>query len=281
MLRIIMPHAIESSIRYHRFMSSHINLCFHDELNDFLPAQLRHIEFCHELKNNRSVKDLIESLGVPHTEVDLIIVNGASVDFEYGVQGGDNIELYPPLNQAQHEKSALAASPATTLKHCQPEPLPHPRFVADVHLGRLAAYLRLLGFDTLYRNDYEDALLADISTDEQRILLSCDRQLLMRKQVVYGYFVRARQPQQQLLEITSRFDLHNRLKPFTRCMHCNGELQPVDKQEIEAQLPPKTGKYYNEFFQCPQCKKIYWKGSHYLKLQAMINRIKTDTTANI
>ncbi|MDT8453516.1 MAG: Mut7-C RNAse domain-containing protein [Gammaproteobacteria bacterium] len=261
-------------------MSRNINLCFHDELNDFLPVHLRYLEFQHELKNNRSVKDLIESLGVPHTEVDLIIVNGESVDFEYGVQAGDNIELYPPLNQAQLEKTSLAAMPASALKHCQPEALSHPRFVADVHLGRLAAYLRFLGFDTLYRNDYEDALLADISADEQRILFSCDRQLLMRKQVIYGYFVRARQPQQQLLEIISRFELHNRLKPFTRCMHCNGELQAVDKQTIEAQLPPKTGKYYNEFFQCPQCKKIYWKGSHYLKLRAMINRIKNDTAEN-
>lgn len=261
-------------------MSRHINLYFHDELNDFLPVHLRFLEFKHELKNNRSAKDLIESLGVPHTEVDLIIVNGTSVDFEYGVQGGDRIEVYPPLNQAQLEQLALKASPEPTLQHCQPEALPNPRFVADVHLGRLAAYLRLLGFDTLYRNDYEDALLADISADEQRILLTCDRQLLMRKQIVYGYFVRSRQPQQQLLEILSRFDLHSRLKPFTRCMHCNGELQAVDKQEIESQLPAKTVKYYTEFFQCSQCKKIYWKGSHYLKLKAMISRIKNDTTGN-
>jgi hypothetical protein len=132
----------------------------------------------------------------------------------------------------------------------------------------------MLGFDTLYRNDYNDPTLASISADEHRILLTCDRRLLMRKQITHGYFVRTRQVQQQLLEVLSRFDLYNNLQPFTRCMHCNGNTHAVDKTEINEQLLPKTKKYYNEFYQCETCNKIYWQGSHFLKMQAMINKIQ-------
>ena len=253
-------------------MSSQINVRFHEELNDFLRLEQRGLEIHHELQQARSIKDLAESIGVPHTEIDLIIVNNESVDFDYLVQAGDQIDLYPALKPSTIK--SLAISP---LKHCQPEPLHTPRFVLDVHLGRLAAYLRMLGFDTLYRNDYDDPTLANISVDEHRILLTCDRQLLMRKQIIRGYFVRTRQTQQQLLEILSRFDLYNNLKPFSRCIHCNGETQPVAKNKIEDQLLAKTKKYYNKFFQCKACKKIYWEGSHYLKMKTMINKIKTDT----
>ena len=258
-------------IRYHVFMTGQINIRFHNELNDFLPPEQRGIDITHELKQARSVKDLIESIGVPHTEIDLIIANGESVDFDYPVQAGDQIRLYPVLKPSVSD--SLDISP---LKHCQPEPLPTPRFVLDVHLGRLAAYLRMLGFDTLYRNDYDDPTLANISTDEHRILLTCDRQLLMRNQVTRGYFVRSRQPKQQLLEILSRFDLYNNQKPFTRCIHCNGKMRQVNKKEIEDQLLARTEKYYDDFFQCTSCKKIYWEGSHYLKMQAMINKIRKE-----
>ena len=250
-------------------MTGQINIRFHNELNDFLRPEQRGTEIAHELKQARSVKDLIESIGVPHTEIDLIIINGVSVDFDYLIQSGDQIKLYPILKLSESE--SLDISP---LNHCQPEPLHTPRFVLDVHLGRLAAYLRMLGFDTLYRKDYDDPTLAHVSADEHRILLTCDRQLLMRKQITYGYFVRTRQPRKQLLEILAHFDLYDEQKPFARCIHCNGKIKPVDKQEIEDQLLAKTKKYYNNFFQCEKCKKIYWKGSHYLKMQAMINHIK-------
>ena len=203
-------------------MIEQINIRFYEELNDFLKANQRKIEFSYPLKQAGSIKDLIESIGVPHTEVDLIIVNGESVDFNYQVQNGDHISVYPVFE-------SLDISP---LKHCQPEPLRKPRFVLDVHLGKLAAYLRMLGFDTLYRNDYDDPELARISIDEHRILLSCDRQLLMRKHISHAYFVRNRKPQQQLLEILSRFELYNNLKPFTRCLHCNEKIHAVKKQAM-------------------------------------------------
>jgi uncharacterized protein len=244
-------------------MTQQISIRFYEELNDFLPQEQRKREFTHELKKERSVKDLIESIGVPHTEVDLIIVSGESVDLNYLVKDGDHISVYPVFE-------SLDISP---LKHCQPKPLRNTRFVLDAHLGRLAAYLRMLGFDTLYRNDYDDPELAEISANEHRILLTCDRRLLMRKQITHGYFVRERQPRLQLLEILKRFDLYDNLQPFTRCMHCNGITQPVNKQKIEAQLLPKTKKYYDEFFQCETCHNIYWKGSHYLRMKEMIEEI--------
>ena len=208
-------------------MPEQISIRFYEELNDFLPPDQRKTDISHVLKQPRSIKDLIESIGVPHTEIDLIIVNGESVGFNYQVDDGDRISVYPVFE-------SLDISP---LNHCQPQPLRKTRFVLDTHLGRLAAYLRMLGFDTLYRNDYDDPELARISVEEHRILLTCDRQLLMRKQITHGYFVRSRQSQQQLLEVLRRFDLFNNLQPFTRCMDCNGTIQPVNKQQVEAALP--------------------------------------------
>ena len=256
-------------------MSESISIRFHDQLDYFLPAEQCGEAFDVEFKKARSVKDLIESIGIPHTEIDLIISNGISVDFAYQVQQGDNIEVYPvfgSLDFSQFEQ---------TIIHCQPEALPETRFVLDVHLGRLAAYLRMLGFDTLYKNDCDDPALADLSAVEQRILLTCDRLLLMRKQISYGYFVRSRQPHEQLMEILSRYGLYKDIKPFTRCMHCNGNTRAVSKQDIATRLLPKTKKYYDEFYQCDSCKKVYWQGSHYLRMQDMINMVKDDAQKSL
>ena len=196
-------------------MMEQINIYFYGELNDFLSPEQREVDIRYALKKPRSVKDLIESIAVPHTEIDLIFVNGVSVDLNYQVQSDDRISVYPLLksDDLSHEKFELPDN--QQLKHLQPKLLDEPSFVLDVHLGRLAAYLRMLGFDTLYKNDFDDPTLADISADEHRILLTCDRLLLMRKQISHGYFVRNRQPQQQLLEILSRFGLYDELKPFT------------------------------------------------------------------
>lgn len=258
-------------------MSENINIRFHYTLNDFLPVNQRNIEFSHELKETRSIKDLAESIGVPHTEIDLIIVNGKSVDYSYLLQINDQVSLYPYLKPA-----ALSSLTISPLVHCLPEALITARFILDVHLGKLAAYLRMMGFDTLYRNDYDDLTLARISADEDRILLTCDRRLLMRKQVSRAYFVRSRQPRLQLTEVLSRYDCCHALKPFTRCMHCNGKTQKVDKIDIQSDLLAKTKKYYNEFYQCRSCKKIYWKGSHYQKMRTMIEQFNiADTTSSL
>jgi len=245
-----------------------VSLQFYGSLNDLLPATQRHTEIRHELIQPRSVKDLIESVGVPHTEIGLIIVNGKSVDFSHPVKEAEQISIYPAL----FSPAITPLKPEQQL--CQPQIIQPPRFVLDVHLGKLARQLRMLGFDSVYQNNYKDPALADISSRQKRVLLTCDRQLLMRNQVIYGYLVRARQTQQQLAEILSRFNLYNQIKPFTRCMHCNNTIQPVEKQAITSQLPADTIKYYDEFFQCTACSKIYWKGSHYLKMKEKIENIK-------
>jgi uncharacterized protein with PIN domain len=154
----------------------------------------------------------------------------------------------------------------------RPAPLREPRFVLDTHLGKLAGYLRLLGFDTLYRNDYDDATLAHISHDERRTLLTRDRGLLKRSMVTHGYYVRETDPQRQVVEVLRRFDLHRSIAPFRRCLRCNGLLQTVDKATVGDRLPPKTHEYYDEFHVCGQCGHIYWKGSHYRHLLDFVER---------
>lgn len=248
-------------------MSGSVQIRFYEELNDFLPPEQRKITFQHHFKQPGSIKDMIEALGAPHTEIDLILVNGHSVDFNYLVQDGDRISVYPAFE-------SIDITPVTRLR---PAPLRITRFVLDTHLGRLAAYLRMFGFDTLYRNDYDDQALADISANEHRILLTRDKQLLMRKQITHGYYVRATQPQKQLLEVLTRFDLHKTQQPFTRCMHCNGEIKQVPKEKIESHLLPRTKAWCYEFRQCAQCNKIYWKGTHYRRMQQLIKSINENS----
>jgi uncharacterized protein with PIN domain/sulfur carrier protein ThiS len=244
-------------------MPGHATIRFYEELNDFLPTNWRKVAFDIHFNGPESIKDLVESLGVPHPEIDLILVNGESVGFDYRVRDGDQISVYPRFDK-------INISSVTKLR---PKPLPVTSFVLDTHLGRLAAYLRMLGFDTLYRNDYDDPTLADISAFDNRILLTCDKGLLMRKQLTHGYYVRERQPRKQLLEVWSRFHLHRSQQPFTRCMHCNGKIRRVEKAAIESRLMPKTRVHYHEFWQCPDCSKVYWKGSHYRRMQELVTNI--------
>jgi hypothetical protein len=207
------------------------------------------------------VKDLIEAIGVPHTEVDLILANGQSVGFDYAVRDGDRISVYPVFESLD----------ITPILRVRPEPLRRTRFVLDTHLGRLAAYLRLVGFDALYRNDFSDEELADISRDERRILLTRDRGLLKRSRVTHGYCVRATDPRQQLGEICRRFDLHGAARPFTRCLRCNGLLHAVPKADVEYLLPPGTAERYEEYAQCESCGQVYWPGSHHRRMRHLVD----------
>ena len=234
---------------------------FYAELNDFLAPRLRNAEFTHDFERRTSVKDMIESFGVPHTEVEIILVNGKSVDFSRIVQDGDHISVYPLFE-------SFDVSPLIRLR---PEPLRIPRFVLDTNLGRLARYLRLLGFDCLYENDYEDATVARISSEQQRTLLTRDRRLLQRKIITHGYFVREVRPRLQVQEVLSRFDLYRLVAPFSRCIRCNGALQTVAKQAIEERLEPKTRKYFNSFRMCADCGQIYWQGSHYQRAMQLVD----------
>ena len=237
-----------------------VQIRFYEELNDFLAPELRKRAFDHDFERRTSVKDMIESFGVPHTEVEIILVNGNSVDFSCIVQDGDRISVYPVFE-------SLDVSPLIRLR---PAPLRTPRFVLDTNLGRLARYLRLLGFDCLYSNDFEDATVARISSEQQRTLLTRDRSLLQRKIITHGYFVRAVRPRLQVQEVLSRFDLYRLVAPFSRCIRCNGTLQNVDKQAIEARLEPKTRKYFNTFRICTDCGQIYWQGSHHERAMRLV-----------
>jgi uncharacterized protein with PIN domain len=237
-----------------------VTIRFYAELNDFLPRRRRQLPFEHVLGEHASVKHVIETLGVPHTEVDLVLVNGASVDFAYRVRDGDRISVYPVFESLD----------IGSLQRVRPRPLREPRFVLDVHLGRLAAYLRMLGFDALYQNDYEDEELANLSRRERRILLTRDRGLLKRSAVSHGYLLRESAPRAQLAEVIRRFDLSGMVAQFTRCLRCNGALEPVAKASVEHRLLPKTRRYYDEFASCRVCGRIYWKGSHYQDMRGRL-----------
>ena len=230
-----------------------VQLRFYEELNDFLAPELRKRDIIHDFDRRTSVKDMIESFGVPHTEVEVILVNGQSVDFSHIVQDGDRISVYPMFE-------GLDVTPILRLR---PEPLRTPRFILDANLGRLAGYLRLLGFDCLYRNDYEDRTIADIADREQRTVLTRDRALLQHRIIDHGYFVREVRPRFQVKEVLARFDLYRLIKPFSRCTRCNGDLQDVEKAAIIDRLEPKTKKYFDAFKMCNSCQQLYWQGSHY------------------
>lgn len=238
-------------------------LRFYAELNPFLSHSKRHVAFDHPFDGRQSIKDMIESLGVLHTEIDLILVDGRSVDFSYLVQDGDHISVYP----------VFEAFDITPVLRLRPQPLRVVRFVLDTHLGKLAAYLRMLGFDTLYRNDYDDAELACISRDEHRILLTRDRGLLKRSMVTHGHYVRETKPRQQLIEVVLHFDLFRLIEPFSRCIKCNGPLEAVDKAAVSDQLMPMTRQHYDVFRRCIECGQLYWKGSHYQHMEQLIDYV--------
>jgi uncharacterized protein with PIN domain len=235
---------------------------FYAELNDFLPPGRRMKAFSHTVFLRASVKDIIESLGVPHTEVDLILVNGVPVGFKYLVRDGDRISVYPPFTSLN----------VSSVMQLRPQ-LQDVRFALDTHLGRLATYLRMLGFDALYEVGCDDQGLSRICACQNRTLLTRDRGLLKQGEVIYGYFVRATEPRSQLVEVLRRFNLFRAAAPFQRCLRCNVLLQSVSKDSISDRLPPRTAQFYNDFRVCPGCGRLYWAGSHYAHMQRFIERI--------
>jgi uncharacterized protein with PIN domain len=226
---------------------------FHDRLNDFLNYNQKQKQIQVEFKGQQSVKHLAESLGVPHPEIGRVQVNGQDDALSHITQNGDSVEIYPIENGCPIE----------------------PRFLLDCHLGRLTAHLRMLGFDCLYENDYDDPDMADIVHREGRILLTRDRRLLMRKAVEHGYCLRSLDPLEQLTEIIQRYDLKEKIQPFHRCLHCNHLLERVEKETIIDRLEPLTRQYFDEFHICPACGQIYWKGSHYEQMQKLVEQIKS------
>lgn len=229
-------------------------LSFHPDLSTFINRVTEGGTFLYEFSDRPSVKHVYESLGLPHTEVREVRVNGHAESDDWILQDGDRIEIfpYPPL---------------------APHPEPEARFILDNHLGKLAVFLRMLSFDAEYRSDIQDDELAFRASSEGRILLTRDRGLLMRSAVVRGYCLRSLDQKIQIREVMDRYNLYPLARPFTRCLHCNAPLNPVEKGEVEEQLEPLTRRYYHEFHRCSQCRKVYWKGSHYERMKNFIEII--------
>lgn len=243
--------------------SLRVQLRFYGDLNNFLYTNHNGKSIERTLPSTTSVKDLIEACGIPHTEIDLILIANHPVDFSYLVKDGDNVSVYPHFNSLEIDPSKRLLKPY----------LLNPSFVVDVNLGKLARYLRMGGFDTIYQNKIADEELIDIMLEENRTLLTRDRKLLMRNVVRSGYLPRSDQPAEQLEEVLKRFALFDDVKPYTRCINCNGILESVSKEKIIDQLQPLTKKYFNDFSQCPDCGQIYWKGSHRNRLHPKIQNI--------
>ena len=245
-------------------MSSVAHFRFYEELNDFLPPERKKTSFSYRFSGSPAVKDAVEAMGVPHPEVDLIVVNGESVGFDYHLREGDRVAVYPVFE-------SIDISPVV---HLRAEPLREPRFVVDDHLGKLARRLRMLGFDTLYEKDSAPREIIDVSVRERRIILTRDRTLLKAKSVSHGYWLRATDPNEQTQEVLDRFDLRTRLQPFNRCTLCNGLIRPIDKEAVLERIPAKTRRYVDEYFQCSSCRKLYWKGTHYGRMRAYVDRLR-------
>ncbi|MFR9751500.1 Mut7-C RNAse domain-containing protein [Nocardia sp. 004] len=241
-----------------------VDIRVYAELNDFLRPDERHTVLRRPCRPHQTVKDIIEAIGIPHTEVDLVLVNGQPVDFGLHPRTGDRITVYPVFE-------TFDIGQVTKVR---PHPLREPRFVADVNLGGLAKLMRLLGFDVLCPWDAEDAELAEISAAEQRIMLTRDRGLLKRRAVTRGVYLWSDQPIDQAVELIARLDLGARLAPFTRCLRCGDAVDEVAKAEVEAQLEPLTRRHYDTFRRCRGCGRIYWPGSHQARLDATVQEIR-------
>ncbi|MFO7527065.1 MAG: Mut7-C RNAse domain-containing protein [Ignavibacteriaceae bacterium] len=239
---------------------------FYEELNDFLPDDKKKTRIEHQFIDRTSVKDLIESMGVPHTEIDMVLVNGKSVSFDCIINDKDDISVYPVFETFD----------ITEVQHLRPLPLRDPKFVCDVHLGKLAKNLRMIGIDSDYKNNYTAREIVNISLNERRTILTRDPGLLKRSEVTHGYFVRNSIPLEQTKEIVTRFQLQNNINEFSRCIECNSKLVETEKDKIIHRLPKRISKAHDDFYLCSECNKIYWKGSHFDNMLLKLKLIMED-----
>jgi len=207
---------------------------------------------------------MIEALGIPHTEVDLILVNKKSVGFNYVINDGDDVSVYPVFESLD----------ISDIQHLRLKPLRNPKFIADVHLGKLARYLRMMGFDVIYNNNFKDHEIVKLSLKERRAILTRDRGILKRSEVTHGYWLRSTKIKEQVVEILNRFSLKNIINEFSRCLECNSALNSVSKEEIINLLPPKVIQSQEEFYRCAACNKLFWKGTHYQRMFSFIQSVR-------
>ena len=240
---------------------------FYEELNDFLAPGRRGRDVACHVARGATVKHMIEALDVPHTEVELVLVNGESVGFGQRLRDGDRVSVYPKFE-------ALDISP---LLRVRGHTLRTIRFVADAHLGGLARLLRLLGFDTLYDNHFADDEIERLAGAQQRIVLTRDRQLLKRRSITHGCAVRALHSEQQLREVVDRLDLARAARPFTRCLSCNGALRPLDKERAAATVPAGVLDRYPRFSICDGCARVFWEGSHWRRMRDRVDALLAES----
>lgn len=226
----------------------------------------------YSLTRRASIKDIIESLHIPHTEVHSIKLNNREISFTHIPKDGETIFL--------HAFSAGTDVTCPTL--LRPDALPTAAFIVDINVGKLARLLRMSGIDTVYNPHWQEEEVAELAAASRRILLSRNHDLLCRKCIAWGHLVRAEDPEKQLAEVLTLFGLHDAVKPFSRCLQCNTLLQPVEKSAILHRLEPLTRKYYHHFHTCPDCERIYWRGSHHKRMEELINRVccASPTTRN-
>jgi uncharacterized protein with PIN domain len=224
------------------------------------------VSFPYRFEGTPAVRDLIQAIGVPHSAVDLVLVDGRSVDFSKRLYGGERVAVYPMFER-------LDISPVLRLRA---RPLREPRFILDVHLGKLARLLRLLGFDSTYGRDWDDAGIIDRALEERRIILTRDVGLLKHTRVTHGHWVRSDDPEVQLPEVVEAFDLAGRADPFSRCLECNGAIRPVGKGALRGRLDTAILERFEKFWQCGDCRRIYWQGTHYCRLLDRVRRLQTD-----
>jgi len=236
---------------------------FYEELNDFLPKHRRKTDFEATFKGKRSIKDMIEALGVPHTEIDLILVNGNSVDFNYILQDEDRVSVYPVFE-------SLNITNVTRLRKI---PLRRTKFIADINIGDIVKYMRVLGLDLYYDPLLSTREIIEISKRENRVILTKSRKLLKFKDVSHGIFIRPGTTTEQIRRIIDCLDIKDNIKPFSRCLRCNTLLNIVLKEKIIDRIPPKTKEFCNEYVQCRSCNKIYWKGTHFINMEKVVGQI--------
>ena len=236
---------------------------FYEELNDFLPKHRRQTDFVVKSKEKRSIKDAVESLGVPHTEIDLILVNARSVDFSYILQDQDRVSVYPVFE-------SLNISHVT---HLRKLPLRKTKFIADINLGKVAKYMRVLGLDLHFDPRLTPGEIVEISNRENRIILTTSRKLLKFKDVTHGIFVRSGTTVQQIKRIIDCLDIKDSVDPFTRCLRCNSRLESLPKEKMLNRIPQKTRTYCDTYVLCRSCDKIYWKGTHCIQMQKVVKKI--------
>ncbi|HZW73187.1 MAG TPA: Mut7-C RNAse domain-containing protein [Caldimonas sp.] len=240
---------------------------FYAELNDFLPAARRGREFTCRCARAATTKHMIEALGVPHTEVEIVLVNGESVGLERAIGDGDRVAVYPMCELLD----------VTPLLRVRDRPLRETRFVADVHLGGLARLLRMTGFDTVYEPEMVDDEIARVSAEQGRIVLTRDRDLLKRRAVSHGCYVRALGSEAQLREVFDHLDLARSARPFTRCLGCNTPLRAVDKAEVAERLPPRVRERNDRFTVCDGCARVFWEGTHWQRMRRLVDSLPTAT----